>query len=316
MREDFSFDDIDLSLIRELEANPLISNSELGEKVYSNRNTIARKISHLQEDQILNFSVIRHVNENESDALTFFMLKCKEEKIEEICRFLIQFKNIIQVNIVDGFWNIMFFGWFQDNAAILDFIIYKIGAFPEISSCQTLVALTTVKANYPILRRNKQAANKGGPTLTIDEIDLKLIEELEKSPRQNYSDLAAKLNISRHTVSKKIKYLIDNKLISIITYIDPIIQGYKIKSAIFVNVRPSQLDTIAEKLSEKQTIQNVIVCFGHYQLIVLGVFRDEAEYQSFLDVSLKKMEGVNGFKGIRILQSLKNLFQPSDSFEK
>jgi len=82
----------------------------------------------------------------------------------------------------------------------------------------------------------------------IDELDRKLIQELQKSGRQSYVDLARMLGVVEGTVRKRLKDLQDRKIIRIVAVPNPRELGYNFISIMGLQVRmadlrkPSQAD--------------------------------------------------------------------------
>ena len=122
-----------------------------------------------------------------------------------------------QVNISTGQYDIMAFGWFRDNQDLLSFLKNGISSIPAVVSCQTMIALTTAKTYYPLIEQNRDTPKKIDTHFCMDELELRIIDELEKDPRQSHTFMARQLGVARHTISRKLNDLLNNRVISIVT---------------------------------------------------------------------------------------------------
>jgi len=79
----------------------------------------------------------------------------------------------------------------------------------------------------------------------FDELNRKLIQELQKSGRQGYVALAEMLGVVEGTVRKRVKDLLDKKVIKIVAVPNPRALGYNFVSIMGLQVRMAELRKVA-----------------------------------------------------------------------
>ena len=76
----------------------------------------------------------------------------------------------------------------------------------------------------------------------LDELDLRLIAELERDGRQSVSELAGRLRLSWSTIADRLERLQREKVIRFLTLIDPLAIGHTRQVLVAINAPPSQID--------------------------------------------------------------------------
>ena len=84
--------------------------------------------------------------------------------------------------------------------------------------------------------------------IRLDQLDLKILREMETDGRQPLSDLAKKLGTSRANTSRKLKRLLDLKVTRIVAFTNPLVLGYRTNAMIGIKVSPREIHETAEKL--------------------------------------------------------------------
>ena len=127
----------------------------------------------------------------------------------------------------------------------------------------------------------------------MDELDQKIIAELQQNGRETNSAIAKNLGINEGTVRQRIKKLRDAGVIKISAQINlEKLEDYQLFT-LGVNVRESrELKTVAERLTELPEIQSVAIVSGRYDIILeIGVTSKKA-FVEFLTESLSEIEGL------------------------
>jgi len=126
----------------------------------------------------------------------------------------------------------------------------------------------------------------------IDEQDLILIACLEKNGRATCTELAEQLNASMATVRRRLRRLLDEELIQVVAVVNPMHLGYRTVASIGLNVVPSKVDVLAERLSQLSNVHFVSVCIGRYDVILWTLFREPDELNTFLRDELNGLPGI------------------------
>lgn len=130
----------------------------------------------------------------------------------------------------------------------------------------------------------------------LDELDFKILSELQKDGRMSFTDMADNLNVSVGTIRTRLNKLIDDGTVSIIGRVNPDKVGFMCYAHIAVFVRPATLkDKVAQKISRLPEVSFLAMTSGDYDLEVDVMCRDNNHLLDFVD-EISKIEGVNQTK--------------------
>ena len=142
----------------------------------------------------------------------------------------------------------------------------------------------------------------------IDELDLVLIRELESDGRQTNTDLAKKIGTSKATARRKLKKLLDEDIIKVVAVANPPALGYKTVATMGLNVRPGDVDNVANKLASYDNVHFVIVSTGRYDIIVWMMFKEPEDLSDFLRTELGNIKGLVSVETMINLKIIKASF--------
>ncbi len=127
---------------------------------------------------------------------------------------------------------------------------------------------------------------QGNRNSNLDDLDIALIRELDIGPRQNYQQLTEKLPASRNTVRRRLKRLLDEKIITFLTLTSPPALGYPIHSTLAITTSPGDAEKVAAKLALLANISYLLTTTGRYDIIAAALFHDLDSALEFLDTKL------------------------------
>ena len=139
----------------------------------------------------------------------------------------------------------------------------------------------------------------------LDSLDIRLMAELEADARQTYKDLAAKLGVSRPTITNRVKRLLDNGIIRIVCRADPVALGYKFTVTLSIHAQPSQIINVADRLAACPQVLHVQLCIGRFDILAWALFRDREDLSDFFLNELGTIPGVLHVETMLTLQEVK-----------
>jgi len=130
----------------------------------------------------------------------------------------------------------------------------------------------------------------------IDELDLKIIKELQKDARKSYREIAEKLKVAEGTIYNRVNKLQELGVIKrFIPDIDFSKLGYDLVAIIGVIVEGGYLPEIEKKIAKKSNVSAVYDVTGEYDAIIIAKFRDRDSLNKFV-------------KGILAMQNVKRTY--------
>jgi DNA-binding Lrp family transcriptional regulator len=140
----------------------------------------------------------------------------------------------------------------------------------------------------------------------MDELDRRLLVELQDEPRKSNASLAKILGISERSVSKKIEHLLSSGEIIFSALPDMETFGYFTSAYIAIKTNhQSDATKIARQLCECPQLRLVSICAGFADIFVGGNFESNKGLALFITDYLAKIEGISRIDTMVELQTLK-----------
>ena len=130
--------------------------------------------------------------------------------------------------------------------------------------------------------------------MSIDTLDLKIIQVLNMDARRSYRAIAEEIGVSDATVRNRVNKMLKEGIIKQFNVIlDYHRLGRIIKAFIGLRVQPSKLREIVEHLNKHPDVQVLYRTTGEVDLFTEVIFRDMEELNSFLESDLN-LDGITG----------------------
>ena len=139
----------------------------------------------------------------------------------------------------------------------------------------------------------------------MDELDLGIIEYLQHDGRMPFTEIAQSLNVSEGTIRNRVARLIENRTLHIVGLIDPSRLGFDAPAMIGVTVQGENIEDVAAKIASFPEVSYLIMVSGEYDLIVEVLCRDRQHLATFLNRSLRQVEGVMRSQTFMTLRTFK-----------
>ena len=142
---------------------------------------------------------------------------------------------------------------------------------------------------------------------SLDEIDMKILRMLEEDGRMPFTEIAEKLRLSESTVRKRVQALQRKGIIKKFTVkIEPSKLGIKTIAIVGVDVDPTKLLEVAQKLCEFKEIKWVATSTGDHMIMTEIWTRDGRELTRLISEKIGVIEGVKKICPAIILEKLKD----------
>lgn len=118
--------------------------------------------------------------------------------------------------------------------------------------------------------------------LNLDDVDRKILRELQNDGRASFRDISARTGVSTPTVSARVQAMLDVGLIKgYSTLLDADLLG-QVSVALILESKPSDLDKVAQKIRDEEIVRQVYV-LSDSRLFCLLSFYNQMKYQRFLE---------------------------------
>ena len=135
-----------------------------------------------------------------------------------------------------------------------------------------------------------------------DKIDEKIIDYLRNDSRESFVDIGKKLKLSESAVRRRVKNLVDNKIIQKFTI--EVGEANTTSAIVLISVE-SSMDTskVSSKLTKLQGVKTVYEITGQYDITVIIRAPNITEINSCID-ALRKIPGVSDTNTVIILRTI------------
>ncbi len=117
----------------------------------------------------------------------------------------------------------------------------------------------------------------------VDELDIKIIKQLQVDARKSYREIADKLKVAEGTVYNRINKLRERGVIKrFIPDVDFSKLGYDLTAVIGVMVEGGHLPEIEKQISKEPHASAVYDVTGEYDAVIVAKFKDRSSLNSFV----------------------------------
>ena len=118
--------------------------------------------------------------------------------------------------------------------------------------------------------------------MNLDDVDRKILRELQKDGRASFRDISAKIDVSTPTVSSRVQAMVDVGLIKgYSTLLDADMLG-QISVALILESKPIDLERVVAKVKDEEIVRQIYMLSDSRILCVLS-FYNQIKYQRFLE---------------------------------
>lgn len=140
----------------------------------------------------------------------------------------------------------------------------------------------------------------------IDDIDVKIIELLQKNARIPYTEIAKEVGLSEGAIRKRVDALEKKGIIKkYVAVIDPRKVGYNSITILGLDAEPTKLLSVANKVAKIKEARNVYISTGDHMIMAEIWARDGRELSEILANKIGKIEGVKRICPAIILEKIK-----------
>lgn len=139
----------------------------------------------------------------------------------------------------------------------------------------------------------------------LDELDKQILKILQEDAETPYSQISAKLGISKAAVHKRLKELKKRGAIrKICAIVDPKMLGKGLKAFVGISTEPGACPVVIEKLRERYEVLEIHEIAGEHDLLLKVVVNDTEHLNVFLH-EIDKLPGVSGSRTFVVLKTEK-----------
>jgi Lrp/AsnC family transcriptional regulator, regulator for asnA, asnC and gidA len=125
----------------------------------------------------------------------------------------------------------------------------------------------------------------------LDEVNKRIIEQLQRDGRMSYSGLAKVVGLSEAAVRQRVQRLLDTGVMQIVAVTDPLTLGFARQVMVGVKVA-GDMRSVADALAAIAEVDYVVICAGGYDLLAELVCTDDEHLLTLLNDQIRAIAGV------------------------
>jgi Lrp/AsnC family transcriptional regulator, regulator for asnA, asnC and gidA len=146
-----------------------------------------------------------------------------------------------------------------------------------------------------------------GPSGLLDAANRAIIEALQRDGRLAYGAIADEVGLSEAAVRRRVQRLREAGVMQIVAVTDPLQLGFHRQAMVGVRVE-GDVRLVADKLSELDEVDYVVMCAGSFDLLVEVVCEDDDALFRLLNDSFRSIPGVRSTESFVYLKLAKQTY--------
>ena len=144
--------------------------------------------------------------------------------------------------------------------------------------------------------------------MVLDEIDRRIIEQLQIDGRKPYTQIAPVVGLSEAAVRQRVQRLIDSGVMQIVAVTDPRVLGFTRQAMIGLKVE-GDTRRVAEAVAELHEVEYAVLTAGALDMLLEVVVEDDEHLLELLNEKIRKIEGVQTTETYIYLRIHKETYQ-------
>lgn len=139
----------------------------------------------------------------------------------------------------------------------------------------------------------------------MDEIDLQILQTLQKDGRTPFTTIAKQIGVSESTIRSRYASLVKSGVVNTVSIVDPFALGYQAPAIIAIKVKPGMIDAVGEEISKFPEVSYQVMVLGTSDLIVEVYCRDMPHLTKFISEDLHNVPGIYTTETLMVAKMLK-----------
>jgi Lrp/AsnC family transcriptional regulator for asnA, asnC and gidA len=142
----------------------------------------------------------------------------------------------------------------------------------------------------------------------LDELDLRIIGQLQDDGRKPTTEIARALCVPRTTVARRIERLVREKIATIGVFANGPKIGLPVHAMILLEVIPNKIDAVISELTDLDAVRWVGVMSGPFDVLIEAMLPSSEDLHHLLLKQLAAIEGITRMQTAQVMHVAKIAF--------
>ncbi len=311
-------DALDQRIVAAMQVDGRASWREIAQLVGSSESTVARRAKALTAAGVIRSTATLDPIKCGLGYPVLLQLRCTPSKGHEVARILAARPDVRFVTIVTGPFDVVAEVIVPSKNHLARFLFEEVAQIDGVIHTSTETVLRNFKTAYDWSRGLLPGRVLPQPPLgyepfdakpvDLDELDIKLSEQLREDGRAGYPQLAAALNITESMARRRVEAMVNNGALYPLTLVNPQLLGFDVELFVWLQVDLSKLEEVARSLTARSEVRYLSATIGYSDLVGEVILGSQEDLYNFRMQTLGSMSGIRGLDMALELQTCKRAF--------
>jgi Lrp/AsnC family transcriptional regulator for asnA, asnC and gidA len=141
-------DELDRKIIKMLQADGRLSNTEIARVLEITETTVRKRIAHLLDERLISIVAVPTPEAAGMNLSAIIGISVELTAIHQVADAIRSYTEVRYVGMSAGRYDLMIEAFFTDQEHLLEFVTDKLGGLPGITNLETSIILKVVKFSY------------------------------------------------------------------------------------------------------------------------------------------------------------------------
>jgi DNA-binding Lrp family transcriptional regulator len=265
-------DAVDAVLVRELQRDGRATFQALADRVGLSRTAVRARVQHLLETQVVRVVGIVHAAVVGAEAIGHLSLTV-DGSAREAAAAVAELPAVSFTALIAGPYDLVAQVRTRDDAALAA-EVDQIRSVPGVRAAEVFRSVATVRDKHAVVRELGE--------VSLDDIDWRLLHELQRDGRAPYTRLAQVIGLSQAATRARVVRLMRTGVIQVTGLADPLALGAAELGG-FGLVVTGGLRKVADAVAAQDGVRYLATGFGRYDIVGQAEAASRAELVAVLD---------------------------------
>ena len=311
-------DGLDQRIVAAIQIDGRASWREIAKLAGSSESTVARRVKALTAAGVIRSTATLDPVKCGLGYPVLLQLRCTPSKGHEVARSLAARPDVRFVTIVTGPFDVVAEVIVPSKRHLARFLFEEVANIEGVIHTSTETVVRNFKTAYDWSRRllpdrvipeqTMSYESLDSKPVDLDELDIKLAEQLREDGRAGYQQLAAALNITESMARRRVEVMVSTGALQPLTLVDPQLLGFEVEVFVWLQVDLSKLEEVARGLSARPEVRYLSATIGYSDLVGEVILGSQDDLYNFRMQTLGSMSGIRGLDMALELQTCKRAF--------
>ncbi len=139
----------------------------------------------------------------------------------------------------------------------------------------------------------------------LDDIDLQILQTLQKDGRTPFTTIAKNTGMSESTIRNRYANLVKDGVVNTVSIVDPFALGFHAPAIIGIKTEPGVIDEVGKKIRKFAEVSYQVMTLGSFDLVIEVFCKDLAHLTKFITNDLQQIPGIRSTETLTIAKVYK-----------